>query len=82
MPIPSNTGRDVYIVPLVSTYHRNYIPMEANSELPVLVPFYEGREVWSMPIVPAPQKLPEGNTKTVKPQVIDPYDFMRGGLNK
>lgn len=79
MPIPSYTGRHVHVVPLTHTFNRNFMPMEANSELPVLLPYYEGREVYSMPLVPAPQKLPEGNQKVVTPPPLDVMNFMKGG---
>lgn len=79
MPIPSNTGRDVHVTPLTNKFNRNFMPLEANSELPVLLPIYEGREVYSVPLTPEPQKLPEVAQRVHNVQPLNPMDFMRGG---
>lgn len=78
MPIPSHTGRDVHVTPLSTKFNRNFMPLEANSELPVLLPMYESREVFAMPIMPEPQKLAEAPHRITNVQPLNPMDFMRG----
>lgn len=53
MPIPAyGTIGDILVVPLNNKYNVNFLPLEANGEVPVKEKWFDGGDVQSVPLRP------------------------------
>lgn len=79
--IPHNRiGRDVLVVPLTNRWHKNYMPMTPNEEVPVPTQWFNGSDVHMIEMLPnVASKEVDAVPRAVKPRVLDPMEFMKGG---
>jgi hypothetical protein len=73
-------GNPVHVVPLTNQYNRNFMPMDANGEVPVPTRWFDASDVYYQVQRPevAAREIDTAPVP-VKPRVLNPMDFMKGG---
>lgn len=73
-------GADVLVVPLTNQWNRNFMPMDANGELPVGSRWFDGSDVlWQLDNPTLASREIDTAHVPVQPRVLNPMDFMGGG---
>lgn len=73
-------GAPVMVVPMTNRWHRNFMPMTPNEEVPVLTRWFDGSSVNFQEQRPelASREIDTAPVP-VKPRVLNPADFLKGG---
>lgn len=75
-----NIGPHTHVVPLSNKYNQKFMPLDANGEVPVSIQWFDASSVnYQMERPTLASREIDNVVQQVKPRVLSPTDFMRGG---
>ena len=75
-----NIGAPVLVVPMSTIWNRNFMPMDANGEIPVSLQWFDASSInWEVQRPDVASREVDAPVASPKSPVLNPADFMRGG---